>query len=172
MLRHAVILAAGVICSVPAKADELPTRKPGLWDIKMQIEGRDLPVSGIQQCTDAEADKLMLSNFGGNSMQAACPQKNVVANGNTITVDTVCNVNGGKATTHAVISGDFNAAYTVNVTSKQEGGRAQSHLPPGGVVHITMQAKYVGACAKGQRPGDMIMPGGLKINVKELVVKP
>lgn len=168
MARHLLLLTACLLCAPLAHADELPTRKAGLWDIKMQIEGRDLPVSGIQQCTDAATDKLMLSSLSSNGMQA-CPQKNIVGSGNTITIDSVCNVAGGKATTHAVISGDFNAAYTVNVTSKQEGGQAQSRL--GGVTHITMQAKWVGACAKGQRPGDMIMPGGITMNIRDLSLK-
>jgi len=170
MTRHLLLLTACLLGAPLAHADELPTRKAGLWDIKMQIEGRDLPVSGIQQCTDADTDKLMLSSFGNNGLQA-CPEKHIVSNGNTITIDSVCNVGGGRATTHAVISGDFNAAYTVNVTSKQEGGRAQSHLPPGGETHITMQAKWVGACAKGQRPGDMIMPGGITMNIRDLSIK-
>jgi hypothetical protein len=39
-------------------------------------------------------------------------------------------------------------------------------------MHMTMEAKWVGPCAKGQRPGDVIMPGGIKINVKQMMMKP
>jgi hypothetical protein len=170
MIRYFPWIVLGLAWTIPAAAVELPTRKAGLWDIKMQIEGQHLPMNTIQQCTDASTDKLMTAGFG-NAMQA-CEQKNISESGGKIVVDSVCNIGGGTATSHAEISGDFNSAYTVKVTSKQEGGRAMSHLPAGGEMHMTMEAKWVGPCAKGQRPGDVIMPGGIKINVKQMMMKP
>jgi hypothetical protein len=171
VIRHIAILAACIFLALPAAADELPTRKAGLWEIKMQIEGQSLPISSVHQCTDPATDKLMIASFGGTAMQA-CPQKDISNSGGTVTIDSVCKIDGGTATTHAVISGDFNAAYTINVTTKREGGRPMPHMATDGTTHITMEAKWVGACAKGQRPGDLIMPGGIKINVKELAIKP
>jgi hypothetical protein len=159
------------LLSLPAAADELPTRKPGLWEIKVQIDGRNLPINSIHQCTDVSTDKLMIASFGSNAMQA-CPQKDISHSGDTITIDSVCKINGSTATTHAVISGDFNAAYTVKVTSKHAGGRPLPHMAADGETQITMAAKWVGACGKGQRPGDLIMPGGIKINVKDMAIKP
>lgn len=171
MIRHLPLLSACVFLVLPAAADELPTRKAGLWEIKVQIDGHSLPINSVHQCTDATTDKQMIATFGGTGMHA-CPQKNISSNGDTITVDSVCKVNGGTATTHAVISGDFNAAYTIKVASKHQGGRPLPHMAPDEETHITMFAKWVGPCGKGQRPGDLIMPGGIRINVKEMAVKP
>jgi hypothetical protein len=33
---------------------------------------------------------------------------------------------------------------------------------------MTMTAKWLGPCAAGQRPGDMIMPNGMKMNILDL----
>jgi hypothetical protein len=170
VIRHLPWLTVALLCALPATADELPTRKAGLWEIRVQIDGHSLPVNTVHQCTDATTDKQMIATFGHG--MNACSQKNISSSGDSITVDSVCKISGGTATTHAIISGDFNAAYTVKVTSKQEGGRPVAHLPANGVTNITMEAKWVGPCGKGQRPGDLIMPGGIKINVKEMAVRP
>jgi hypothetical protein len=154
-----------------ALADELPTRKAGLWELKMEFEGHRIPIQSMQQCTDAAADKQMTSGFGNGSAEA-CPDRHITKSGGTITVDSVCDIAGAKVTSHAVISGQFDSAYTVNVTTKREGGRPLPHVAPGGVSHMTMQAKWLGPCAKDQRPGDVIMPGGMKINILDIGAMP
>ena len=35
-------------------------------------------------------------------------------------------------------------------------------------VKMTIESKWLGACAADQKPGDVIMPGGVKVNVPEL----
>ena len=64
---------------------------------------------------------------------------------------------------HSEITGDFNSAYTVKTTSHSEGG--PSGLPRDATT--TIEAKWLGACKPDQKPGDIVMPGGIKINVKD-----
>ncbi len=33
---------------------------------------------------------------------------------------------------------------------------------------MTIEAKWLGACKSDQKPGDIIMPGGMKMNVKDM----
>ncbi len=33
---------------------------------------------------------------------------------------------------------------------------------------MTLTAKWAGACKEGQKPGDIVMPGGLKMNLRDL----
>jgi hypothetical protein len=33
---------------------------------------------------------------------------------------------------------------------------------------MTMEAKWLGACKSDQKPGDIVMPGGVKMNVKDI----
>ena len=66
---------------------------------------------------------------------------------------------------HTEISGDFNSAYTVKVSSRERRTRRAYRLNP---FRTLMEAKWAGACAADQRAGDMIMPGGVKINIKDM----
>ena len=164
MHRH-LLLAAAIFCATPAAALDLPARKPGLWEIKMTMEGRNLPPQTTLHCIDAETDKLM-NSIGGSMSQ--CSKQDVTKVGSTIVVNSVCNIGPITSTSHGVVSGDFNSAYSVKVTSKREGGRAIPGMPEGGTTNMTIDAKWMGACAADQKPGDMIMAGGRKVNIRDM----
>jgi hypothetical protein len=158
------IFVLGVIGLVPALAAELPSRKPGLWEMKMEFEGRNTPGQTMQQCIDASTDQMMQSN-AGPSGQSTCSKRDVQRSGSTITIDSVCTVAGKTATSHAEITGSFDSAYTMTVTS-------DSSATPGSKTKMTMAAKWLGPCTGDQKPGDMIMGNGMKINVLEMKKRP
>jgi len=59
-------------------------------------------------------------------------------------------------------TGDFNSAYTVKSTSHSEGG-------PSGAPRdttTTIEAKWLGPASRSEA-GDIVMPGGFKMNVKD-----
>jgi len=66
-------------------------------------------------------------------------------------------------TSHSDIVGDFDSAYTVKTTSHSEHG--PSGLPRDST--MTIEAKWLGACKPDQKPGDIVMPGGFKINIRD-----
>jgi hypothetical protein len=109
----------------------------------------------------------MNANFGG-SAQEACSKQEVTQSAGTIIVDSVCKFSDTTTTTHAVVTGSFDSAYTVNVTSTREGGRPSPGASPGGATHMTIQATWLGSCAAGQRPGDVIMADGITMNILDL----
>jgi hypothetical protein len=150
----------------PALALDLPARKAGLWEIKMAFEGRNLPAQSMEHCIDAETDKLM-NSIGGNMRQDMCSKQDVQKSGDTIVVDSVCKIGPTTTTSHAVVTGDFNSAYTVKVTSKREGGPAVPGMPAEGTSNMTIEAKWLGACKADQKPGDMIV-AGRKINIRDM----
>jgi hypothetical protein len=166
MRPHLPLVLISLLASVPAAALDLPPRKAGLWDIKMNLEGRNLPVTGMQQCVDAETDKLM--NSIGGSMREACSKQDMQKVGNTIVVDSVCKIGEATTTSHGVITGDFNSAYTVKVTSKHTGGPAIPGRPADGTTTMTIEAKWMGACKPDQKPGDIIMSTGMKMNIRDM----
>ena len=165
MRRHLPLVAVACLSASPAMAIDMPARKPGLWEMKMTFEGRNMPPQVMQQCIDAETDKLM-SSMGGNMRNDMCSQQDVQQSGGTITVDSVCKIGSATTTSHGVITGDFNRAYTVKVTSKREGGPAIPGLEA--TTNMTIEAKWAGPCKADQKPGDMIMPGGQKVNIVDL----
>jgi hypothetical protein len=149
----------------PAAAQDMPARKPGLWQLSMNFEGGRVPAQAMKQCIDAQTDKLMNAPGGGMGREQ-CTQTNVQRVGSTIVVDSTCKFANVTNVSHAVISGDFNSAYTVQVESKREGGPP---MPGGnGTTKMTISAKYLGGCQTGQKPGDIIMDGGMTINVRDM----
>ena len=157
-----LVRTASVFCAIsvmPALAAELPSRKPGLWEIKMSFESRNIPGQTMQQCIDAATDQMMQSSAGPG--QNACSKRDVQQSAGGITIDSTCSVGGKTTTSHAVITGSFDSAYTMTVTS-------DSATAPGGKSTITMNAKWLGPCAGDQKPGDMIMGNGTKVNILDL----
>jgi hypothetical protein len=158
-----LIAAASImvlICTVPAPAAELPSRKPGLWQVKTSIGSSNGLAGVIQQCIDATTDQMMQSSAGPFA-PAVCPGRDVQQSENSITIDSTCAIGGKPATAHAVVAGSFDSAYTMTVTS-------QGPDIPDGKMIMTIAAKWLGPCAADQKPGDMIMSNGMKINVPEI----
>ena len=165
---HAFSIAAlTVLANGPAGALDLPARKAGLWEVKMAFVGRNLPAQVVQQCIDAATDKMM-SAFGSSLQQNMCSKQDVQKVGNTLVVDSVCQIAGMTTTSHGVITGDFNSSYTVKVSSTRSGGPAVPGAPADGKSDMTIEAKWVSACKPDQKPGDMIMADGRKINIVDM----
>jgi hypothetical protein len=167
-MRRDLLCAAAVILVVtPAVALDLPARKAGLWEIKTVMDGGSQPAQVAQHCIDAETDKLM-SSIGGDMRKEACSRQDVQKVGATYVIDSVCKFGPMTSTSHGVVTGDFNSAYTVKMTSKRDGGPNIPGMPAGGTSTMTIEAKWLGACAADQKPGDIIMAGGRKMNVRDM----
>jgi hypothetical protein len=155
----AIVLAQ--IAIVPsAPAAESLSRRPGLWEVKTSIENSGAPARVVQQCIDAETDQMSQS-IAGPFSAAVCPDRNVQRSADQFTVDSSCSIVGKPATAHAVVTGSFDSAYTMKVT-------AEGAILPGGKMTMTMEAKWISACTADQRPGDIIMGNGVKINLPDL----
>jgi hypothetical protein len=163
MRRWLPSVAFALIWAAPAAAIDMPERKAGLWELKMTFEGGNLPPQTVEHCIDAETDKLM-SATGGSMVQDMCSKPDVQKTGDTITVDSTCKIGPYATSSHSVITGDFNSAYSVKVVSKQQ-GPAIPGMPTERT--MTVDAKWMGACKADQKPGDMVM-SGRKINVRDL----
>ena len=138
-----------------ALAAELPQRKAGLWEMKTTTtSGR---IMSMQQCVDAQTDQAMQA--GASGMQRSCSKRDLQRSGNTTTIDSVCTVAGKTTTGHTVITGDFDSGYTLVVTTRAEGMPERS---------MNIAAKWLGPCAAGQKPGDTIMPNGMKMNLLDM----
>ena len=67
-----------------------------------------------------------------------------------------------------MINGSFDSAYTVEVTSTREGGHPLPGVAPGAATHMKIAATWLGPCAAGMKPGDMIMANGMKLNILDI----
>ena len=75
----------------------------------------------------------------------------------------VCDMgSGGKVTTAGTITGDVSRAYTVQSDSTTVGAAVPQM---NGEHKVNITAAWQGPCRPGQKGGDMIMPGGIKMNI-------
>ena len=129
-MRRLLLIAACLLIAAPALALDLPTRKAGLWEVKMEFQGHsNLPVQTMQQCTDAASDKLMTYNFGGFG-----PERLLEAGHKQYRRHDRHRLGlqfgGASSTSHAVVSGDFNSAYTVtSPRHAKAAGRCRARRP-------------------------------------------
>jgi hypothetical protein len=162
---HSVWLGACLLALLPApdaRAVEMAVRKAGLWEMKIVRTGSPLPEMTMQHCTDETTDKEMSSTFSPMSKEI-CSKQEIQKTATGYVTDSVCTVGGTSMTSHSDITGDFNSAHTVKSTSHSERGPAG--LPRDSTA--TIEAKWLGACKPDQKPGDIVMPGGLKLNIKD-----
>ena len=158
-------LAVGLLAVLPASgaiAVELPMRKAGLWEMKV-VSGGTVPEMTMQQCTDATTDKDMSTAMAPMAKEI-CSKQDIQKTATGYVTDSVCGIGGITVKSRAEITGDFNSAYTMKTSSQSEGGLAGAARDS----KSTIEAKWVGACKADQKPGDIIMPGGMKMNVKDM----
>jgi Protein of unknown function (DUF3617) len=163
-MRSALILAVTFVTTPALAQEQMPSRKAGLWDMTMTFEGRGAPPQTMQQCIDAATDKSMQDMSQGMRGQS-CSKREMKKVGNTIVFESVCGTGAGTATSHGVVSGDFNSAYTVKINSKREGGPPIPNMPA--ETNMTVESKWLGPCKADQKPGDIIMANGMKMNIND-----
>jgi hypothetical protein len=156
-------LASCLLASLPpARAEELPVRKAGLWEMKIVKADSLLPQMTMQHCTDETTEREMSAVFSPMSKEI-CSRQDLKKTATGYVGDYECTVGGVALTSHSEITGDFDSAFTVKSTSHRERG-------PNGQPHdatTTIEAKWLGDCKPDQKPGDIVMPGGFKLNVKD-----
>lgn len=167
MTRKLALLGSAVclvLSTGAASADDLPVRKAGLWELKMVRAGSPVPEMTMQHCTDETVDKEMNNNVSPMAKQI-CSKQDIKKTSAGYVSDSECSAAGMTTTSHAEITGDFNSAYTVKTTSHAQGGPAGT---AGRDTTVTLEAKWLGACNADQKPGDIVMPGGFKMNVRDV----
>jgi Protein of unknown function (DUF3617) len=156
----ATAFALVMVFALPALAAELPVRKPGLWEMETTLPNPKIPKQVIRQCVDAATDEMMQSRAQSLGSKRDCSKRDVQKSAGSITIDSTCTVAGKTRSSHVVITGSFDSGYTTTVTSQSE------EAPEAKTIVIT--AKWIGPCAADQKPGDMIMANGMKMNIMDM----
>ena len=144
----------------PAAALTMPQRRAGLWEQTMTSERMN---QVTQICLDDTVGKR-LSAFGQQMGKNPC-EKNAVTPklGGGWEFSSVCDLGpAGHVESHGVATGDLGTHYVVNIDSTTTGAA----MPQANGSHkMKLEAAWKGACPADMRPGDMTMPGGMKINM-------
>jgi hypothetical protein len=169
MLSKVSAIAALAALALPAGAQEIdfPARKAGQWEIRMTPETPGaMPEQTIKACIDAASDKQMMA-AGFSMSKSMCSRQDISREGEDYVIDSTCQIGPMTSTSHIVVSGDFQSAYTVKMTSEMS-GTAMVGMP--GTNNMTQEARWISAdCTDGMAPGDMLMPGGMKVNVNDMM---
>lgn len=154
----AVVLAASLLPAEPARGDEFPKRKPGLWE--MRTSGGPVGPQTLQQCIDAATDDILRrqSSEGQN-----CSKPVVERDGNRYRVSSTCNGSGTRTTMDGV--------YTMVGDTEYRGDMKMTFDPPlsgAAEMNMKMAGKWLGACKAGMKPGDIVMQGVPRLNALEM----
>jgi hypothetical protein len=158
-VRHALAFGLGLAVLLPAVAgaqNMLPHRKAGMWETTMNVAGHPM-VMGM--CTDesVEARYSALNPRQNSTHECAPPAVSPIPGG--MHVEMSCKSQSTTIHTVSTVTGDFNKGYSADVVSEINGKAG----PP-----VHMSAKYLGPCPAGRKPGDMVMPGGMVMNVNSM----
>lgn len=154
------IFFAAVIVGAANAETQLPKRKAGLWEVKITSQtqaGTQVAKHCIDEATDAKMQQ-MASSIGQN-----CSKMENRQEGQKYISEAACKIMGTNVTSKAVFSGDFGSNYSGEI--------AASYDPPlMGMKEskTTVSARWLGACEAGQKPGDIIMGNGMKMNINDL----
>lgn len=164
MLNIAAAVTACTLLIQSASAaglSEAPKRKPGLWQQTLSTSGIGMPPQTMSMCTDEKTDSLLESQA---TSSARCTQQSIRRQGNSVIVEAVCKDGATTVRTHGVFTGDFMSRYTGEL-------RSTFDPPMQGMKEMTqkIEARWVGPCKPGQKPGDVVLQGMGGMNLNEMM---
>ena len=133
-----------------SQAEDQPKRKSGLWEIKTQMAG--MPDMGAsQECVDQNSDNF--TQQGVKEEGVDCKPPDIKRSSDTLSIHTECAIE--KTTVVSIdylLKGSLDSAYkgTVKTQTKSPQGKHETS--------IALEARWLGPCKPGQKPGDVSMP--------------
>ena len=161
MLRPLALLAAASLLSAPAFAQDYPKLRPGLWDLTKSSDRPNDPGQRTSICLDESLQKEMYQS-GLGAMSGMCSKHEFHLKGSRGDAEFICNMGANTMHSKSVMTIDGDTAYRTEIdTTFEPPLNGQAHT------HSTLVARHTGACKPGQRPGDMILPNGRSINMRD-----
>jgi hypothetical protein len=162
-MRSIACVIALAACAGPAVADELPHRKPGLWEIVSQPSNPKLHPMTQRLCLDRDTDAL-LARFGVQTGQQACSTLDIKVSGSRATIHAVCSLGSSTLTSDAVTTYSGDSSYRTEVHGKFAPAFAGTTD-----THTVQDGKWTGACPADMKPGDLVTmasrPGGHEVRM-------
>jgi len=158
LLFTALFVMSGLVLGA---SSDLPKRKSGLWEIKMSNAAAK-GAQAMQQCIDEKTDDLMKNKMAATQKQS-CSKNEIRREADKLVAESTCKFDGSTAKTRAVFTGQFDSAYKADIKTTYEpplhGMRESAAM---------IEAKWLGACKAGQKPGDISIPRMPSVNRNEM----
>ncbi len=154
----ALLPAATLALPALAQSLDLPTRKDGLWQMSTSAAGA--PPSVSTMCIDKSIGREMMQ-MGSSMQKEMCSKNDMSRDGNKVHMHSICKFGQTTATTKgtAVFSGDtgyrmeMHSSYSPAMMGMKE-------------AKTLIEAKWLGPCKPGQKPGDVTLANGMTLNVR------
>lgn len=162
-LVFAVISVTSLVSS--AVAESFPTRKAGLWEATVSINGGGAPQVS-KQCVDASTEESLRGLVGQGGPKGLCAVNTVEKVSGGYKLHTECSIAGSSMITDGSFTGDFEREYKGTLVSVMKPAMVGT-----GRTETTIHAVYKGECPSDMKPGDISVNGGAVVNATESVAK-
>ena len=137
-------------------------RKAGLWEMKMvrtgRADARD-DHAALHRRDHRQGDEHAFSPMA----KQICAKQDIQKTATGYVSDSVCSVAG---MTHHLACRDHRrlqfGLYGEDVVARARRRRRRARRD----TTMQLEAKWLGACKPDQKPGDIVMPGGFKMNIR------
>jgi hypothetical protein len=153
---------SGLVAAAPV---DVPTLKPGLWEVVRTDAQQPDKKHVTTMCLDA-ALQAQMQDFGMGVAKDMCPQTDRRMEGNRLLVDATCKLGTSTMKSRSVMTFFNDASYHSEMSATYDPPFMNMAQTKG-----TMDGKWVGACKPGQQPGDMTLENGQTINMRSMMKK-
>ncbi|HEV2531399.1 DUF3617 domain-containing protein [Phenylobacterium sp.] len=144
--------------AVKAVAPQATARKAGLWE-QTTVSPAGTQVTRL--CV-GPGDKAGFALTVADGAKVCAEPKLRPRVGGGFDFTAVCDLgDNGRQSAHAAITGDLTGAYREEVETTVTGAKAQQM---NGVRRYTVTAAWKGPCPADMRPGELELPGGVRID--------
>ena len=156
-----IVAALGVAAA--ASAQEFPKLKAGLWSQTTTTVGRSKDKPQVSTVCLDESTQQYVYRMSLGMMAGLCSRHDLKTTANKVTIDAVCDLGVTKVQTTSVTTLTGDTAYRTEA-------RAVFDPPLKGTPRDSVtivDGKHVGPCKEGQQPGDMTLPNGQQMNIRQ-----
>ena len=133
---------------------DYPRRRPGLWEVRHSA-GENLGMPASRYCVGERTDtpeQHLDRTAGEKGSCTILPFKRV---GIEWVAESVCKESRSTVISQSIATGDFQTSYRIDTLVLYSPPLANNKRED----RETVNARYLGPCPPGQRPGDLNMPG-------------
>ena len=162
-MQTALALVLSAAAAV-AGAQDFPKLKSGLWEMTTATArtGDGAPRL-TTMCLDDSVQQEMYKMSTG-MMSGMCSKHDIKVTAGKVTTSANCDLGITRMQSQSVMTLAGNTAYHTEA-------HATFDPPMNGMKesNTLIDGKHVGACKPGQQPGDMTLPGGQTINIRQMM---
>jgi hypothetical protein len=147
-----------------AGANDLPLRKAGRWEQTTTMEeGGQKHEQTLTICIDADMERNT-AQASDSEHRKSCSKYEVKKSGDTVIVESTCNMNKRDVESRTEMSGNFQDAFRVKIDTTTSGIQDSQTVSIKRV--IEQQGKYLGESCGDLKAGEAMGTDGTKILVQ------